>query len=265
MENLAKIIAEQSRRILELEEYLNKPQIKPKLPSKVQKIIDLSMRTKYSKKPFKKLDEYWKIEASFYDDEFIKQKILKARLQHGAEKFNKHIKMYCFNNITSELSIYKYLDKIYKQEDKAFKILISFGYVTENITTGKVRLFAPTQQYFFDHPIVIKNSQDINTLKHQIDRESIVQKISQRFPDSQTRLLGVYAMGVKVIRLDFPIGAKITLPHYIKVSKFINGLEEVDNNLCFWACMAMAHGCRKDRYMSKAKELFYEFYNVKKT
>ena len=198
------------------------------------------------------------------DDEIIKQKILKARLNQGVEKFNKHIKMYYFNNVTSEQSIYKYLDRIYHQEDKSFKILISFGYVTENTATETVRLFSPTQQYFFDHPIVIKNSQDINMLKHQIDRESIVHKISQRFPDSQTRLLGVYAMGVKVIRLDFPIGAKITLPHYIKVSKFINGLEDLDNNLCFWGCMAMAHGCRKDRYITKTKELFNDFYRGKK-
>ena len=65
METLqAKIIAEQSRRILELEEYLNKPQVKRKLPTKIQKIIDLSTRTKYSKTPFKKRDDYWILESS---------------------------------------------------------------------------------------------------------------------------------------------------------------------------------------------------------
>src|SRR5271165_1164958 len=142
MEELKEIIAEQSRRILELEAYLNKPLVKSKLPTKIQKIIDLSMRTKYSKKPLKQRDDYWIIECSFYDDEIVKQNVLKARLQQGAEKFNKHIKMYYCKNVKSENSIYKYLDKIYQQEDKAFKVLISFGYVTENITTGKVHLFA---------------------------------------------------------------------------------------------------------------------------
>ena len=51
MEELKQIIAEQSKRIRELEEYLSRPQIKPPLPERIQNIINLSMKTKYSKKP----------------------------------------------------------------------------------------------------------------------------------------------------------------------------------------------------------------------
>src|SRR5271163_4798048 len=70
-------------------------------------------------------------------------------------------------------------------------------------------------------------------------------------------------MAVKVIRLDYPIGSKINLPDYIKRSKFIVGLENMDNNLCFWGCIALAEGARKDRYFTKAKELFNNFYRSK--
>src|SRR5271166_5335985 len=70
-------------------------------------------------------------------------------------------------------------------------------------------------------------------------------------------------MAVKVIRLDFPIGAKIQLPNYIKNSNYIIGLEDADNNLCFWACLALAEGCTKNRYAKKAKELFNDFYRKK--
>ena len=84
--------------------------------------------------------------------------------------------------------------------------------------------------------------------------------MTQRFPNSSTRLLGVFSMAVKVTRLDYPIGAKNDLPDYIKKSKFINGLEDVKNNLCFWACVAMAEGCRKDRCTASARTLFKAFY-----
>src|SRR5207248_1697881 len=80
---------------------------------------------------------------------------------------------------------------------------------------------------------------------------------------SSTKLIGVYNMAVKVIRLDYPIGSKIKLPDYIKNSKFIVGLEEVNNNLCFWACIALAERSRRDRYIGKAKELFKKFYTKK--
>ncbi|HLX55078.1 MAG TPA: hypothetical protein VKR58_14125, partial [Aquella sp.] len=226
MEELKRIIAEQSKRIRELEEHLSQSQIKPPLPEKFQNIINLSMKTKYSKKP-QFLSRYWKFEASFYNDDIVDQKILKARLRHGIEKAGKHIHMYYFNNVESVESIYKYLDQVYMKEDKAFKIHISFGYVSENITSGEVKLYAPTHQYFFDHPLVVKQKQDIDNIKENINRESIIHKISRQFPDTQTRLLGVYAMGVKLIRLDFPIGAKRTLPDFIKKSRFINALQGV--------------------------------------
>src|SRR5271165_7515215 len=147
MEELKRIIAEQSKGIRELEEYLNRPQIKSKLPEKIQNIIDLSYKTKYSKtRQF--LNEYWKIEASFNNDDIVNQKILQARLRHGPEKLGKYIDMYFYNKVESEESIYKYLDQVYMKEDKAFKIHVSFGYVTENTVTGNIKLFAPTTNIF---------------------------------------------------------------------------------------------------------------------
>jgi hypothetical protein len=101
---------------------------------------------------------------------------------------------------------------------------------------------------------------------HQEDSitESIVHKIASSFPDTSTRLLGVYSMAVKVIRLDYPVGSKIELPGYIKNSNNIICLKDVASNLCFWACMALADGCRRDCYITKAKKLFNKFYKNKR-
>ena len=53
---------------------------------------------------------------------------------------------------------------------------------------------------------------------------------------------------------------KLSYRNILKTCKNIIGLENVDNNLCFWACLALAEGCRRDRYISKAKELYNSFY-----
>ena len=79
---------------------------------------------------------------------------------------------------------------------------------------------------------------------------------------SETKMIGVYSMAVKVIRLDYPIGAKIQLPE--SYSNRIEGLENVENNLCFWVCLALAEGCTKNRYITKTKELFNNFYKKQK-
>jgi len=39
--------------------------------------------------------------------------------------------------------------------------------------------------------------------------------------DSKTRLIGIYAMGIKMTLLDYPIGSKVNLPEYIVKSKTI--------------------------------------------
>ena len=70
-------------------------------------------------------------------------------------------------------------------------------------------------------------------------------------------------MTVKVVRLDYPIGSKVKLPNYLKLSKHIITLENTDNNLCFWACIALADWSRKDRYITKATELFHKYYKNK--
>ena len=115
--------------------------------------------------------------------------------------------------------------------------------------------------FFNDDPKVIKNKQSMDKLISKLSADKIVHKLTNRFPDYGTRLIGVYSMGVKVVRLDFPIGSKIKLPDYIKNSPHILGLENTDNNLCFWACLALADGARGDRFIAKAKKLFHAFYN----
>ena len=49
------------------------------------------------------------------------------------DKYSKYIKMYYYNQIESIEDVKECLLKTYANESKAFKILYSFGYVTEKL------------------------------------------------------------------------------------------------------------------------------------
>src|SRR6476469_8004895 len=206
--------------------------------------------------------EYWEFNKTSLSEE-AKRLILEQRTIYGENKESQYLKMYFFNNIDSLEKIHECLEEIYKNESKSIKLNIAFGYVTQK--EEDIKLIKPGRNYFFNEPYVMKNGEDLKRLKTRLTEESIMNNVTNQFPDSQTQLLGVYAMAVKITRLDFPIGARISLPNYMKTSIYINGLEDVDNNMCFWACMTLAKGCRKDRYIKKANELFTEFYKCRKT
>ena len=237
--------------------------IKRILPTKIAELIELSKRVVYRKG----IPTYWQINVPNSDEDLITGKVDAARTKHGEENHSKYLKTYYYNNIRSLGDISKCLMKTYEKEHKAFKVMISFGYVTEKDTAEgwKPKLFNPGQQYYSDTPNVIKNKSEMNTLISEISKEKVISKLTQRFPDTKTRLIGIYNIGVKVTRLDFPIGSKIKLPDYITKSPHIISLENADNNLCFWSCIALAGGARRDRYLSKARELFTEFYKKKPT
>src|SRR5271165_6454287 len=234
--------------------------VKKVLPPKVAALIELSKNLIYTDQ-----GQFWKINIPSkpdFDEGLLKQEVEANRNKYGKEYNSRFLKMYYFNDIKSCHDIHKALIETYRKENKAFKLLISFGYVTEKCEEDKykIKLYQPSLQYFDDKPKLVRNKRDIEKLIAKMDAGNIIHTLAERFPDTKTRMIGVYSMAVKVVRLYYPIGSKIKLPEYIKKSKLIVGLEDVDNNLCFWACLALAEGVRNDRYIRKSKELYASFY-----
>ena len=232
------------------------------LPPKVVKLIELSKNSMFTCE-----GQYWKINllSNPADEDLARQKVEANRLKYSKEYSSKYLKMFYYNDIKSLDDITSGLMQTYKKESCAFKLLLSFGYVTEKPDGDeyKIKLYQASKQYFYDKPRSIRKQEDMNRLISKINAGNIVYKLTQKFRDSNTRLIGVYSMAVKVVRLDYPIGAKVQLPEYINKSNYIIALENTDNNLCFWACIALAEGSRKDRYITKSKDLFNTFYKTK--
>ena len=157
------------------------------------------------------------------DEGFLRQEIEMNRSKYGKEFDSKYLKMHYYNDIRSLEDIQKCLVATYKNEDCAFKMHISFGYVTEKYEGEeyKIKLYQPSQQYFNEKPKLIRNKKDIMKFASKINGEKIIYKIASRFPNSATRLIGVYSMAVKITRLNYPIGSVFKLPEYIINSKFI--------------------------------------------
>ena len=134
------------------------------IKSKQERLALIKHRTGTNKKfkLIKKLnrEKFWLLNLSDNVNK-IKKEISVLRSKHGVEKYNKHIKMYYYNYIKFLDDIKKYLTDIYMKEHNAFKLQVAFGYVCENII-NEVRIFEPSQQFYFDNYQLIKNRQDLN-------------------------------------------------------------------------------------------------------
>jgi len=129
-----------------------------------------------------------------------------------------------------------------------------------NKTTGDVTVNSPTTKFYFNKPQVIKFKSDLNRLLSKITDHSIKHKIDQLLPNTQSELMAVYSLSVKIYELGYKVGTCINLPDHIIKSRRIISLDKVENNLCFWACCALMLGGKKYSLIRKMKQLFIKYY-----
>lgn len=162
----------------------------------------------------------------------------------------KYIKQKYYNHITSEQDVNDILRSIFIKSNDAYKLQIAFGYVTETFSEKDIQtnINPPSQIYYFKAPKIIKIYSDLQTLLSELKAENIVNKLLLDMPDTKTKVIGIFSIAAKVIKLGYPIGAAVSLPEYIATSsRYINALADVNNNMCFFACCALMTGCRRDR------------------
>jgi len=165
-------------------------------------------------------------------------------------------------NISSLNSVHNILTNIYNNSHESYKVHISFGYVFMNKTTSGVTVNSPTTKFYSNEPQVIRFKSNLNKLLNKITDHSIKYEIDHLLPNTQSQLMGVYLLGVKIYGLGYKVGTCIKLPNHITKSRRIISLDKVENNLCFWACCALMHGARRDKYITKTKELFIKYYGL---
>jgi len=99
-------------------------------------------------------------------------------------------------NVTSLNSVHSILTNIYNNSHESYKMLISFGYVFMNKTTGDVTVNSPATKFYFNKPQIIKFKSDLNKLLNKINDHSIKYEIDKLLPNTQSQLMGIYSLGV---------------------------------------------------------------------
>jgi len=168
--------------------------------------------------------KYWKFALTDTGNCKINQKIIESRHKY---KSTSSMKIY---NISSLSNVHNILTNIYNNSHESYKMHISFGYVFMTKTTGNVTVNSPTTKFYFNKPQVIKFKSDFNRLLSKITDHSIKHEIDQLLPNTQSQLMGVYSLGVKIYELRYKVGTCITLPDHIIKSRRIISLDNVENN-----------------------------------
>jgi hypothetical protein len=178
-----------------------------------------------------------------------------------------HIKYY--NNITCKKDVANVLDHIFATSKSAYKIHIAVGIVLVHVSGQKwehYTVLPPMQKFFLEKPAVITSASDNARLKSLINESNIRERFLDIYPDTKTEIAGIFALGVTVYPMTYVVGAPINLPEYITTTNIPEvSLNDVKNNMCFFAACAISLGARRDRYMAKAKELFISFYGAGKS
>jgi hypothetical protein len=192
----------------------------------------------------------------------------------------KRINQYLFKSITSLDDIKNRLREFYTTRTKAFKISLSFGFVTETQKTVKgkedennyqktyyeyiYKTFKPSYTDFYWSAELVQNKTQLEHLVNRIDKDSIINHIQlMNASGSSTRPpIAIFSMWVKIFDMQYNIGAKIDLPKYITDSPNIVSMADSINNMCFWNCYAF-HITKDKRCFKKGKELFEKFYGKK--
>ena len=119
--------------------------------------------------------------------------------------------------------------------------------------------YEPSNKFYLKEPYLIRNADNMQRLITIYFSDHVLQEHYGYAADD--RLIGIYAMGIRMTLLDYPIRSKVNLPEYIVKSNFIISLDNVENNMCFWACLALIKGARKNEYTKLIKQLFSKNYN----
>ena len=133
---------------------------------------------------------------------------------------------------------------------------------------GELEIFTTKDENGKNKPELfhIYNRRTFNEMLAECSEEKIIDWLNSLLSSSSSKLIGVFSMSLKIIKLDQPIGcAKINLPNWLINSHYIQSLNNVENNLCFFACIALAENVRRDRFKKRCKEIFYHFYGEKTT
>ena len=184
---------------------------------------------------------------------------------------------YNFRLVGSEVvgegfSIDQGLRIVFQELRTRVKLNVSFGLVLRHTITGELRYFRSSFNYsrFFDEPFSIGSEEDMVKFIDVLLNEDIAEHGRQKRPDTKWVVHEVTNMTVCVNKPPkFVIGAAPTeVPNYVKHNVGLDPLiknahtgQFYTDNLCFFRCLARAHG-HKVKALERPTENLLQVYKT---
>ena len=156
--------------------------------------------------------------------------------------------------------------KVFKKHLKAFKLKISLGFILQNKETGELGFYASSQnnQQLFEHPVIIRNSDDEEKVTESIMAVDLIAHISR--PSTKWVFAWLTNVTFYVFPLEgVPIGSPAQFPEYLLKNKGLNALVRnhkgvpYNDSLCLFRCIALHKGNKINGMERPAKQLYNEY------
>ena len=184
---------------------------------------------------------------------------------------------YRFTTIKTFQEIADSFLNVYLKQTNVYKMNFSYGYVLEEHVEGdeetvphyRTYIYSPFNQHVSMHlyqnlpvitnyPDFLQFMTDLGLGNGTVDVEEFTMNV--QLANTRTRVLGIYEINIKVYPLGYQIGCSINVPDILNVNKSIITISEHNDYLCFFRCMAVHRGARRDRTTQSARDLFEKFY-----
>lgn len=192
----------------------------------------------------------------------------RTRIETRYERTTRHQDRYNFEVFTANLfEITSFVKKIFREQETAFKLNVSFGFVLQDVLTSQfVYYYASRNNRLFDKPILMRDLSDIERFKKAFDKEDLLEYCRQQRPNTKfiVRCITNAYFYVDKLKLH-PIGSATALPNFVKNKKSVVSFEKdkhgtlYADNLCLFRCIAYHLNRTFASIEQRARSLLYEY------
>ena len=167
---------------------------------------------------------------------------------------------YFLNGFNGDISKLKsHLIEIFKAEDRAFRISLSFGLVLKDVETGKYKYYTAWLNNLSTNLFRISIKEDVYDYLNVLESGNLLERMMSRSHSSKWKLQFVSNVTYIVFRTEYPIGAArgVELPQYLVDCRSIRCLNKNENRvlykdrLCAFRCIAAQEGTNDMRDRTK--------------
>ena len=137
-----------------------------------------------------------------------------------------------------------HLNKIYNQEDHAFRLNLAIGMLLRDIESGETRYYIPYEnEMVFPAPQTISSRRDLKRVLDKLRSLDIREYVNNNKSTSSLKPQFVTNLAYNVYRTSYPLGGTVELPQRLKEKRTLIGLEKdshgvaYNDRLCLLRCL----------------------------